>query len=344
MFYNRILRVWVIDQLDYFLLSLLAGSLAASHLKKYLSEKVAMERLKNSIIEKSEVRLKLPILSSKKSKIKQLKLALRNRGGELEEFSNEIFDLAQTIKGVVERLAAFLKKKELKGIAKIFFKNGRLVLELILYKCNINITYAILSQGLSVQVIVITSSIGGVAGFVLAWFSVGAILVSPSIIISALLMRSVSKQILDQRDYLQFKNMVNKMLDDDELKETVRAFFVEGQGPTPSLDPGPLKMEPLGFDEKSALKYNFNLKSDEDFEEFVKVRIKEELGLIENPTEEQLQQIIQRKVNKKFKAKTVFFGDFIDENLYESADFSYSDVIEAGILEEPIRIKLDNDL
>ena len=50
MYYNRILRVWVIDPLDYFLLSAILGSILASCLKDYLSEKKAMERLKNSII------------------------------------------------------------------------------------------------------------------------------------------------------------------------------------------------------------------------------------------------------------------------------------------------------
>ncbi len=41
MYYNRILRGW--DPLDYFLLSAIIGSLAASCLKDYLYEKKAME-------------------------------------------------------------------------------------------------------------------------------------------------------------------------------------------------------------------------------------------------------------------------------------------------------------
>ena len=49
MFYNRILRVWVFDPLDYFLFSAILGSIVASRLKEYLSEKKAMERLKSSI-------------------------------------------------------------------------------------------------------------------------------------------------------------------------------------------------------------------------------------------------------------------------------------------------------
>ena len=117
---------------------------------------------------------------------------------------------------------------------------------------------------------------------------------------------------------------------------------MEGKGPTPNS--GTLKMEPLDFDEKSALKHDFNLKSDEDFEEFIKTRMKEKFGLIENPTEEQLQEIIKGNVKRKPKGKTVFFRDFIDENHYEGANLSHSDIIDAEILEEPIRMKSDNEL
>jgi hypothetical protein len=46
MYYNIILRVWVVHQLNYFLLSAILKSIIASYLKDYLSEKKAMERLK----------------------------------------------------------------------------------------------------------------------------------------------------------------------------------------------------------------------------------------------------------------------------------------------------------
>jgi hypothetical protein len=309
-----------------------------------------MERLKSSIINKSGlVRSEITTLSTREAKIKQIyRFALDNRGGQFQEFqadyelSNEVFNLAQNIKGLVERLAIFLKRKELRGIAKIFFKNGRLILELILYKCNISISYAIINEGLNAQIVVITTSVGGAVGFAFSWFSVGAILVSPPVIISALLLRTATQQSLNQRDYSEFKKMFNKMLGDDELKKTIQAVFIEGEGLTPSS--GTLKMEALDFDKKSALKHNFNLKSDEDLEEFIKARMKEELGFIENPTEGQLQEIIQKKVKRKPKGKTVFFGDFIDENPYEGDNFSHSDIIDVEILEEPIRMKSDNEL
>jgi hypothetical protein len=351
MYYNRILRVWVLDPLDYFLISAFVGSLLASHLKKYLSEKSSMERLKNSIINKSNLATKTStlILNSKKEKKRKkiYRFALKYRGGQFEEyqadleFANEFFKLAQDIETLVKRLAAFLKERELKAVVKIFFRSGRLILELILFTCKINISYLPLYEGLNTQVIVITSTVGGAAGFTLSWFSVGASLVAPPLLISALFLRSVTQQFLNQREYSNFKRMVNEMLNDDKLKETIQAFFMEGEGLTPSS--GGLEMKPVDFNEISALKYDFNLKSDDNLEEFIKARMQEELGLIENPTERQLEEIIHRKVKRKPKGKTVFFGDFIDKMPYEGADLSDSDIIDTEILEEPIRIKLDDE-
>jgi hypothetical protein len=350
MFYNRISRVWVIDPLDYSLMSALIGSILASYLKNYLSEKSSMERLKKSIINKSNClssKTNIPILSSKQARTKKIyNLALR--GGQFDppvdelkaahEVSNESFNLAQQIKGIVERLATFLKERELKGIANIFFKNGTLILELILYRCKIDITYSILTEGLSTQVIVLTSTLGGAAGFTLSWFSVGSILVSPPLLISALLLRSATQQILNQRDYLNFKNMVNKMLDDDDLKETIRAFFIEGEGQTPVS--GGLKIKPVDSNESFEIDFKFNSEPDENLEEFIKARMKEELGLIENPTESQLKEIIDRKVKRKPKGKTILFREFIDEI---GTDLPDDDFIRKNILEDRIRINPDKE-
>lgn len=201
MYYNRILCVWVVDPLDYFFLSATIGSLAASRLKDYVSEQKVRERLKNSIVEKSKLVRKAdrPIFNSKKTRIKNIyRVALKNRGGQFEnfqvdhEFSNEVFNLSQAIKGLVERLASFLKKRELKGVAQTFFKNGRLLLKLILYKCRIDITYLLLTERLSTQVIVITATAGGAADFTLSWFSAGASLVVSPVLMSTLLIRSVT--------------------------------------------------------------------------------------------------------------------------------------------------------
>ena len=74
MYYNRILGVWVLDPLDYFLFSAILGSILASCLKDYLSEKKAMERLKNSIIKKSKPVIKLdrPTTNYKEKRIKKI--------------------------------------------------------------------------------------------------------------------------------------------------------------------------------------------------------------------------------------------------------------------------------
>jgi len=331
MYYHKILRVWVLDVLDYFLISALIGSFVASYLKNYLSEKAAIKRLKNCMIDKSGLTVrKKPILESKKSKIKRIyRVALGNRGGQLEELQPDhelYFKVAEDIKEFVERLATFLKEKELQGMAKIFFKSGRLILELILRNSNIVLIYSFLDES-STQFIVATVTTGGAAGFALSWFSVGASLVVPPILISTLFLRSVTQQFLNQREYSKFKKMVEKMLDDDELEKTFQGFFIEGGVPTPI--PEIREIKPLDFYGDSVLNCDFDLKSGEGFEEFIKARMKEELGLIENPSEIQLEKIIHRKVKRKLKGKTVFFRDFIDE----IQDTDLLDIIDAKILE-----------
>ena len=73
---------------------------------------------------------------------------------------------------------------------------------------------------ITIQVIVITATAGGPAGFTLSWFSAGASLVGPPVLISillirSLLIRSVAQQIVNQRDYSKFKKLVNQILEDD---------------------------------------------------------------------------------------------------------------------------------
>jgi len=96
-------------------------------------------------------------------------------------------------------------------------------------------------------------------------------------------------------------------------------------------------MKPLDSDKNPLPEFNFDLKSDQTAEQFIKARMEEELGLVENPTQEQLQEIIhRRKVNRKPKGKTVYFKDFIDE-ISENP----GDIIDAEIVKE-VLIKLKN--
>ena len=92
-------------------------------------------------------------------------------------------------------------------------------MELIVYTCRIDITYSLLTERLSTQVIIITATAGGAASFTLSWFSAGASLVAPPVLLSILLIQSVAQQIVNLRDSSKFKMLVNKMLKDDELKK-----------------------------------------------------------------------------------------------------------------------------
>lgn len=341
MYYNHILRIWEIDLIDIVILSFVLGSLTASRLKDYLSEEQAMKRLKNSLLQKSTLVIKSdsPISNSKEMRIRKIyKFALGNRGGQFEHFqgdmsvSNEsVFTLAQKIKGIVERLASFLKERELKGVARIFFKNGRLLLELILYKCRIDISYLLLTEGLSTQVVVITCTVGGAAGFVLSWFSAAAGLVAPPLLLSIFFIRSVTQQIANLRDYSKFKKLLHTILEDEELQQTIRVLFMEGEvQPTTGLE-----MKPWNSD-KNPLP-QFHSDSTQTFEQFIKERMKEELGLIENPTPEQIQEILHSRKIPRNKGKTVYFKDFIDK-LAEDQDA----IIDAEIVKESRRVKVKN--
>ena len=117
------------------------------------------------------------------------------------------------------------------------------------------------------------------------------------------------------------------MLEDDELKQTIRAFFLEGKVPTAN----PIEMKPWDSDKNLLSEFNFD--SDQTFEEFIKARMKEDLGLVENPTPEQLKEIIHnRKVRNK--GRTVYFKDFIKDT---------DDIIDAEIVKEAIKFKVKNE-
>ena len=123
------------------------------------------------------------------------------------------------------------------------------------------------------------------------------------------------------------------MLDDDELKQTIQAFFLEGEVPTTTG----IEMRSWDLDKNPLSELNFD--SDQTFEEFVKARVKDEFGVVENPTPEQLEEIIHtRKIKKKFKGKTVYFKDFINQ-IAEDSD----DIIDAEIVKEAIKVKVKNE-
>ena len=183
-YYNRMLKVWIVDQIDIFLISALCGSILAEILKYYLyeekamnkeekamnKEKKSMEKLKRCIIRKSETPPAPCIFSSKDKKIQQIyKCAVQSRGGD----NKAILKLSEKIKTVVEQLAKFLKERELKtrelkGFSRIFYKNASLLLELLLYRFKIYITYTLQCEELNHQVVIATSTLGGGSGFIIS--------------------------------------------------------------------------------------------------------------------------------------------------------------------------------
>ena len=85
-YYNRITHILRIDALDWFLMSAFFGSLVALRLKQYLSKDASMERLKNSIIEKSGLIIndenRRILVNPKTRKIKKIyNVGLSNCGG-----------------------------------------------------------------------------------------------------------------------------------------------------------------------------------------------------------------------------------------------------------------------
>ena len=96
-------------------------------------------------------------------------------------------------------------------------------------------------------------------------------------------------------------------------------------------------MKPWDSDKNSLPEFNFD--SDQIFEEFIKARMKEELGLVENPTPEQLKEKINtRKFKNKPKGKTVYFKYFINQ-IAEDPD----DIIDAEIVKEALKVKVKNE-
>lgn len=345
MFYNRILRVWVVDQLDVFLISLVIGISTASYLKDYLSETKSMQRLKNSMIKKSKSisESKRTISNFKRRRIKKIsRFALDNRGGQFENLqldpkvSDEVFKLALKIKELTERLACFLKQRELQGVAKFFFRNGRLILELVLYKSNITITYAsLLAEGLSAQTIVITATTGGATGFVLGWLTVGATVVVPPLLAFFFVLRSAVQQIFNQWEYAKYVDLLDRMLEDERIKESIKAIMVEGK-----VLPRSSSIEMRPFESNKNPLPEFDLKPDQTLEEFLeetflKKTIERDFGLVENPSQEQLEKITKRI--RKPKGKTVYFGEFIDK-IAENPE----NILDAEIINKPIRGRIRN--
>jgi len=123
------------------------------------------------------------------------------------------------------------------------------------------------------------------------------------------------------------------LLQDEEIRRNLQAIFIERKGTRPTTF---IELEFLDSNKNSLPEFNFN--SDQTIDEFVKARMEEELGLVENPTQKQLEEIIKRiKSKTRPKGKTVYFKDFIDE-IAKGPD----NILDAEIVNQPIRAIIKN--
>jgi hypothetical protein len=342
MYYNRILCVWVVDALDYFLISAIIGSFVASHLKNYLSEKAAMERLKKSIINKSKLASKTntPLLNSKEAKIKKIwRFANNLRGG-----CNYEYQLADQIKNLVTVLAVYLKKKELGAkVLKIIFTQGIRILQLVLYMCKINLQYVVVDP-VSPQVIVIVVCTGGTFSFIWSWFLAGTTLVVPPTLLSFFLLRSSVQQIQHNVEYTKLKNSIGRFLKDKNLQEEMKNLLIKTQNQIDNSKK--IKLEHLNWNKNPAIKEAaerlgifesapsatepLNLETldpDPDLK-----KILEEFGLIKTPNS-------KTPIKTRIKGKTVNFRDFV-ERMVDGDNKSDLDVIDAEIVQKSVQIKI----
>jgi hypothetical protein len=369
MYYNKIVGVWYLDPFDFFLISAFITSILASRLKDYISEKASMARLKNAIIKESRVikpskptkatkPTKVTNFYSKESKIKRIyRFFISTRGGQVDiedqQYQHQQYQLAEKIQDVIIKLAVFLKERELRArLLKIILTQGRLLLQLVLYRCKINLQYLVVGE-VNPQIVVIACCTGGTAGFVFSWFSVGAILVTPPTILSAFLLRSLGQQILHNMEYTKLKNSIGRLLKDKTLREEIKTIFIETQKQIDNSNK--IKLEYLNWNRDPAIKEaaerlgifenapnptNPTVKLNLDLLDLLDAdsnKILEELGelgILQNPN----------PIEKKIKGKTVYFRDFIDQ-MVDGDNKSDLDVIDAEIVKEPVRVKIiDQDL
>ena len=236
---------------------------------------------------------------------------------------------------VAEQLFVSVLKK-----SRLMPKSGRLIIELILIKCNIELDYEFLIAGSSVQVIVMTTIVGGAAGFTWSWFSAGGMLIAPPVLLGTLISRSMVQQFVNYRESKKFKELVLEILEDKKVEERLRVMFVDNE----SISPSVYGVEMQSIQENRGFKYDF--KTVEDSDQLIKSIMEKDLGLVENPTDRQIEEIIKRP-RKKVKGKTIYFGEFIERNpnkLPNKNVINDGGIVDVEFIKERIRISNYKDL
>lgn len=208
-----------------------------------------------------------------------------------------MFKIATKIKQQIEILLSFMKKQELKGILRILFCNGRLVFELILTQCQINLDYAITYKALKPQVVVITSVVtsafGFGLGFVRSWFMVGAAVLLPVGIAVTFLLRSISQQIANNEQIELMLAAFNQAVTNPEFLENARDNFriiIIDKTSNPNHIPL-LKHE---FNNQVNLNLDEFIEQRSSLREFISSTLEKEFDLYKNPTDAQLDKFIEK--------------------------------------------------
>lgn len=208
-----------------------------------------------------------------------------------------MFKIATKIKQQIEILLSFMKKQELKGILRILFCNGRLVFELILTQCQINLDYAITYEALEPQVVVITSVVTSASGFglgfVISWFMVGAAVLLPVGIAVTFLLRSISQQIANNEQIelmlTTFNQAVTNLEFLENARDNLRIIIIDK-----TSNPNHIPLLKHEFNNQVNLNLDEFIEQRSSLREFISSTLEKEFDLYKNPTDAQLDKFIEK--------------------------------------------------
>jgi len=345
-YYNKFLRVWIVDYVDVFLISAFITSSFSNYLKYYRSEQQAMKRLEKAIVKKSPLlksdpkelnkklnkKRKINKRRIKKRRIKKIiNFALTQSGGQLEDLktiedlnnfqvhyecsNNNVVELAHIIRKTMETVVLSLKKNEQKAV--ILYKPTRFLLELLLCRCGISVNYVLSDDELDNRLIILTTTTGGISGYSSSWLSfAGSLIIGPLLTICGLLIRSLRQQSINEKDYEKFTQMFVRMLDDDKVQKSIKPFCAKFLDVEHSIKNPLIQLNVEKLIKKPKLYKHFN--------------------------SERIKKIIH---DKRMKSKTVNFLNFIkkykdENNIKEILEEIIEDNIRDGqTVKENIKLK-----
>lgn len=131
---------------------------------------------------------------------------------------------ALQIEKFVEIFATILKKRELKGVGKFFFKNGRLVFEFWIEQFGIHMIYVFIENGISKQVTGIATDSGAIFDFNASYFLLATSTTFSALLTSIFITRSMKQQNKD----LITSNQLDDMLEavNKKRKYDVKIIYV----------------------------------------------------------------------------------------------------------------------